>query len=251
MDEEHQIIVSRFWLHMIVRRRHLSPEVLRAQMAVTNLHSFLERVVVITASAYCTNIVDSPRRPPPQQVKSRLVGSVAVLGNVTRLTAVVTSLVQLVRGKGALLGDVAVLSARVALHGASLAVLGEVVGATALVAHGTLGTELTTGLSWGRGGRRSSWGRLVLRAVSGDVAKLGTVVALGTLSRVGAVALHVANVTAQVALLGGRGLWLGTSRRLVAGLATVVAQSLLLLTVVSDVAGLTALVTRSGEHGKV
>lgn len=161
------------------------------------------------------------------------------------LATVVTRLGHLVGGRVTVLGDVAVLAARVTLDGAGLTVLGKVVRATALVAHGALG-ELGRKLlvSW-----RNRGGTLVLWALSGDVAELGTVVTLGALGAVWAVTSDVTNVTAQVALLGVRGLWLRASRRLVAGLATVVAQSFFLLTVVGNVAGLTALVTGSWEHG--
>lgn len=161
------------------------------------------------------------------------------------LAAVVTGLGGLVGGQGALLGDVAGLAARVALHCARLAVLGKVVGATALVAGGALSrAELGSSGCWSQSRRAG----LVLRTLSGDVAKLGAVVALGALGRVRAVALDVADVAARVTLLGSSGLWLWAGRGLVAGLTTVVAQSLGLLTVVGDVAGFSALVTGSWEH---
>lgn len=186
-----------------------------------------------------------PILPSFKQSSTHLVDRNTVLGNVAGLATVVASLGHLVGGKSALLGDVATLTAGVALDSASLAVLGEVVWATALVAHSALGAAKLTASSW-------SWSRrctaLVLWALSRDVAKLRAVVALRALSAVWTVALDVADVSTQVALLGGGGLWLWTSGRLVAGLATVVAQSLSLLTVVGDVAGFTALVTGSWEH---
>lgn len=166
-----------------------------------------------------------------------------VLGNVAGLAAVVTGLGHLVGSKRALLGDVAALAARVALDRTRLAVLGKVVRTAALVTGGALGELAQLLVS-----RRSWSSTLVLRALSRDVAELRAVVALGALGAVWAVASDVANVTAQVALLGLGGLWLRARRRLVAGLATVVAQSLLLLAVVGDVAGLTTFVTRSWEH---
>lgn len=183
---------------------------------------------------------------PENKQQSGLGSSLAVLGNVAGLTTVVTGLGHLVGGRVTVLGNVAVLAAGVALDGTGLTVLGKVVGATALVAHGALG-ELGWELlvSW-----RSRSSTLVLWALSGDVAELRAVVALGALGAVWAVASDVANVSTQVALLGVRGLWLRARRRLVAGLATVVAQSFFLLTVVGNVAGLTALVTGSWEHGR-
>lgn len=158
------------------------------------------------------------------------------------LAALVTGLGELVGGHVAVLGDVASLTARVTLDRASLAVLGKVVWTTALVTGGTLARESAATSSWWSSRRVSLW------ALSGDVAKLGTSVTLGSLGSVRAVTLNVANVTARVTLLGGGGLWLRASTRLVTWLATVVAQSFLLLTVVGDVAGLTAFVTSSWEH---
>lgn len=195
----------------------------------------------------CTS---SPQHPPIFQTKHtaprRLSNRNTVLGDVAGLATVVTSLGGLVSGQVAVLGDVAALTARVALHSTGLAVLGKVVGATALVAGGTLGraAKLASSWSWRQSGRP----RLVLRTLSRDVAKLRAVVALGTLGAVWAVALDVTDITTRVTLLAGGRFWLGTSGGFVAGLATVVAQSLGLLAVVCDVAGLAALVTRSWEH---
>lgn len=186
-----------------------------------------------------------------------LVGNLTVLGDVASLTAIVTSLGELVGGLVTVLRDMTVLATGVTLHGTGLAVLGKVVRATTLVARGALGTE--TGLSGRRGtsrgtslsgssSRSSTGGGLVLWALSRDVAELGTVVTLGTLGTVRAVALNVTNVTTGVTLLRSSGLWLRTSRGLVARLTAVVAQSFGLLAVVSDVAGLAALVTGFREH---
>lgn len=147
---------------------------------------------------------------------STLVGGNTVLGNVAGLATVVTSLGGLVGSKVTFLRDVAALSARVALNSASLAVLGKVVWSSTLVAHGALSTAKLAGSSWGRGRSRVGGTRLVLWALSGDVAKLRAVVALGTLGAVWAVALNVANVSTQIALLRGGGLWFWTSRGLVA-----------------------------------
>lgn len=67
---------------------------------------------------------------------SLLLGAVA--GDVASLTALVASLASSVEraavGRGAVARDVSKLAAGVALHGLSLAVASEVVGATALVA---------------------------------------------------------------------------------------------------------------------
>lgn len=184
----------------------------------------------------------SPFKNTTKQLKTAcLSNGHTVLGNVSRLATRVARLGQLVGRCRAFLGNMAALAARVALHSVGLAVLGEVVGATALVARGALAVE--SGLSYWR------WNTLVLRTVARNVAKLEAVVALGALGTVGAVALHVAHVATGVALLRVGGLWLGAGTGLVAGLATVVAQTLGLLTVVGDVAGFTALVTGSGEHG--
>lgn len=164
-----------------------------------------------------------------------------MLGNVSRLATRVARLGHPVGRCRAVLGNMAALAARVALHSVGLTVFGEVIGATALVARGALAVE--SGLSCWR------WITLVLGTVARDVAKLKAVVALGALGTVGAFALHVAHVATGVALLRVSGLWLGAGTGLVAGLATVVAQTLGLLTVVGDVTGFTALVTGSGEHG--
>lgn len=180
------------------------------------------------------------------QKENCLVGNLAVLGNVASLTAVVARLGELVGSLVTVLGDVAALTARVTLHGVGLAVLGKVVRAATLVAQSGLTAGSGLSLSWLGGSGWSS--SLVFGALSGDVAKFGAVVTLGTLRAVGAVALHVTNVTAGVTLLSVSGFWLRAGRRLVAGLATVVAQSLGLLAVVSNVAGLAALVTGFREH---
>lgn len=156
------------------------------------------------------------------------------------LTTLVAGLGKLVSGQVAVLGNVASLTARVTLDRAGLAVLGKVVRTATLVTGGGL-TLVSARSSW-------SWSRLSLWALSGDVAKLGTSVTLGALSSVRAVTLNVTNVTARVTLLGSGGLWFRTSTGLVTRLAAVVAQSLLLLAVVGDVAGFTAFVTSSWEH---
>lgn len=160
------------------------------------------------------------------------------------LATLVARLGELVGSLVAVLGNVAGLAARVALDGASLAVLGKVVRAATLVTRGVLAVESAAGSSWRSRGR----GRVGLRALSGDVTKLRARVALGALGSVGAVALDVSNITTGVALLGSGGFWFWASTRLVAGLATVVAQSLGLLAVVGNVAGFSALVTGSWEH---
>lgn len=164
---------------------------------------------------------------------------------VTRLGAEVLP----ASSQAALLQDVAVLAAGVALDDARLAVTGKVVGAAALVAGGTArtGPGSSTG-GTGTLGTSGNGGTAVGGAVLQDVAELAAVVALQPLSLSGAVQLDVADVTTRVALLGGGLLGLGAVAGLVAGLAAVVAQSLLLGAVVGQVADLTTLVTRSREH---
>ena len=164
---------------------------------------------------------------------------------VTRLGAEVLP----ASSQAALLQDVAVLAAGIALDDARLAVTGKVVGPTALVAGGAAraGPRSSTG-GTGTLGTRGNGGTAVGGAVLQDVAELAAVVALQPLGLSGAVQLDVADVTTRVALLGGGLLGLGAVARLVAGLAAVVAQSLLLGAVVSQVADLTTLVTRSREH---
>lgn len=157
------------------------------------------------------------------------------------LATLVAGFGELVGGLVAVLGNVAGLAARVTLDGASLAVLGKVVRTATLVTGGTLTLESAASSSW-------SWSRLRLWAVSGNVAKLGTSVTLGALRSVRALTLDVTNVSTRVALLGSGGFWLRTSTRLVTWLAAVVAQSLLLLAVIGDVAGFSAFVTSSWEH---
>lgn len=178
---------------------------------------------------------------------SRLICCNAVLGNVACLAAVVTSLGGLgVQGgcTGALLRDVAALSARVTLDAVGLAVFGKVVGATALVTDGRLSCRWSLS-SWGCAGGAV----FVLWAFSADVPELRTIVALGSLSTVWAVSLNVADFATRVALLAHGGLWLGASSGLVTCLATVVAQSLSLLAVLGNVADFSAFVTGSLEHG--
>lgn len=178
------------------------------------------------------------------QLFIHLVHRNTVLRDVASLTTLVASLGKLVGGQVALLGDVASLTARVTLDRASLAILGKVVWTAALVTGGGF-TRESGGSSWWS---RRSRSRPSLRTLSGDVTKFRTSVTLGALRSVRAVALDVADITAGVALLRSSGLWLWASARLVAWLATVVAQSFLLLAVVSNVTGLTAFVTSSWKH---
>lgn len=162
----------------------------------------------------------------------------AVAGDVTSLAALVASLAGRVEGttigSGAIPGDVAELAACVALHGLSLAVAGEMVGATTLVACSSAGTgEASTaearaavatthnrtatahGRHTGDAGDARHTGNAVHtgngdtsggRTGARQVARLATVIATaaGTGARQaqgGAVSLHMAEALAVVALL--------------------------------------------------
>lgn len=128
------------------------------------------------------------------------------------------------------------MTALVALWTLGMAVLGEVVGATALVA-GDLLLSL-----------RSVLLLLLLRfwTVSGHVTQLLAVVALGHLWLL-TLALDVANLLTVVALLLGSLLRQRTVLGLVVWLLAVVAQTSLLVTVFGLVARKTALVAGSRE----
>lgn len=134
------------------------------------------------------------------------------------LTAAVTSLGNLISWNTTVLGDVATLTTRVTLDGASLAILGKVVWSTALVARRTLVVTAETWLSLRSSASRSGGGgsTLVLWTLTGNVAELGAVVTFGALGRVWTVTLDVANVSTRVALLRVGGFWFWASRRLVA-----------------------------------
>jgi hypothetical protein len=153
-------------------------------------------------------------------------------------------------GSGTVTRDVAELAAGVALHSLSLAVTGEVVGATALVAgSGALvaaeatteitletaaratgatasrtsrGTTSGTGVGTGTGSSRAG-------AVAGKVAGLAAIVAaaVGAVqTEGGTVSLDVTEALAVVALLGLGGTGKRAGARLVAGLLAVVAETL-------------------------
>jgi hypothetical protein len=167
----------------------------------------------------------------------------AVAGDVASLTALVASLASRVEratvGSSAVAGDVAELAAGVALHGLSLAITSEVVGAAALVAGGrarAAGESATaakaTVAAAGNGSTAThGTGADRVGAGAGQMAGLAAVVAstagTGAAQAQGrAVGLDVAKTLAVVALLG-----LGATRqraavRLMAGLLAVVAETL-------------------------
>lgn len=137
----------------------------------------------------------------------------AVAGDVAGLTAAVAGLAGGVQraavGSSAVAGDVAKLAAGVALHGLSLAITGEVVGATTLVASGrTASSEATAEASVSATGRAaSSTSHSWVGAVAGKVAGQTTAVAASagastTQAQSRAVSLDVSKTLAVVALLG-------------------------------------------------
>ena len=175
--------------------------------------------------------------------RSSLLG--AVTGDVASLAALVARLAGRVEGttirSGAIPGDVAELTAGVALHGLSLTVASEVVGATALVASSSTGTGKAT-TAEARAAVATAHNRAATahrghtrdaghashagdtghtgngdtrggRAGAGQVPGLATVVATtagtGTRQAQGrAISLHMAETLAVVALLG-----LGSARQ--------------------------------------
>jgi hypothetical protein len=180
-------------------------------------------------------------------------------------------------GSGTITRDVAELAAGVALHSLSLAVTGEVVGATALVAgSGALvaaeaTTEITletaaraTGATASRTSRGTTSGTGVgtgtgnsgAGAVAGKVAGLAAVVAaaVGAVqTEGGTVSLDVTEALAVVALLGLGGTGKRAGARLVAGLLAVVAETLSWsadLGIVANSATLVARATRQHHCGR-
>jgi hypothetical protein len=168
-------------------------------------------------------------------------------------------------GGGAVARNVAKLAAGIALHGLSLAVTGEVVGATALVAsrRARAASEAATTAKGARVATTAHGSATTHRAgvhgvgaSASKVAGLATVVAAAagasaTQTESGAVSLHVAESLAVVALLGLG----GTGKRAAVGLVTrllaVVAETLSRganLGVVADVAALVACSTGEGRH---
>lgn len=177
--------------------------------------------------------------------RSSLLG--AVTGDVTSLAALVACLAGRVEGTtigcGAIPGDVAELTAGVALHGLGLTVASEVVGATALVASSSTRTGKATTAEAGatvatahnraatahRGhtrdpghashagdtghtGHTGNGDTRGSRASAGQVSRLATVIATtaGTGTRQaqgGAISLHMAETLAVVALLGLGSAW--------------------------------------------
>jgi hypothetical protein len=173
-------------------------------------------------------------------------------------------------GRGAVTRDVAKLAAGVALHGLSLAVTGEVVGTTALVAgcgagvaaestaESTLETAASTGTatSGGTGRGSTSSGSSGVGAVAGKVTGLAAVVAAAVGTAVQAqgraVSLDVTETLAVVALLGLSGTGQRAGARLVAGLLAVVAETLsgrADLSIVTNSATLVACATRQHHSG--
>lgn len=161
-------------------------------------------------------------------------------------------------GRRAVTADVAELAAGVALHSLGLAVTGEVVGATALVALSSAvvldtsvaAAEATAGSTsattdWGN--RGSAWSWAVARNVAILAARVAAVVA-GTTAQAQsrAVSLNMAEALAVVALLALGGPGGRACVALVARLLAVVAQALSAgadLGVVTDVAALVACAT--------
>ena len=143
----------------------------------------------------------------------------AVAGDVAGLAAAVASLASSVEGtavrSSAVARDVTELAAGVALHGLSLAVTGEVVGATTLVAsrRTALTSEPTTEASVAATGSTSSTTHSWVGAVAGEMA--GQTAAVAAPAGAGAaqaqsraVSLDVSKTLAVVALLGCRkGQW--------------------------------------------
>lgn len=205
-----------------------------------------------------------------------LVGR-AVAGDVASLGTLVADLTGGAEGttvrSGAVTRDVAELAAGVALHGLSLAITGEVVGTTALVAGCGAGvaaestaestletTASTTGTaaSGGTGRGSTGSGSSGVGAVASKVARLAAVVAaaVGTTVQAqgGAVSLDVAETLAVVALLGLGGTGQRAGARLVAGLLAVVAETLsgrADLSIVANSATLVACATRQHHSGGI
>jgi hypothetical protein len=156
---------------------------------------------------------------------------------LTRLTTPVAGLARSVepvrtsRGGSAVTANVAEFATCVALHGLSLAITGEVVWPTALVASGRAGaslesstetTESAAGWWCSTSSTRSclhSWVRAVARQVTGQTARVAAAACSSSAqAKSWAVSLDVTEALAVVALLGlsGSGVW--ASVGLVAGL---------------------------------
>jgi len=183
---------------------------------------------------------------------------------VTGLAAAVAGLARGVQwaavGSSAVTGDVTELSAGVALHGLSLAIAGEVVGSTALVAHrgttaakaSTATGEATTWSTSTTSDGSGTWSRAVTREMSSLAARVALTAARATAqAQSRAIGLNMTETLAVVALLGVCGSWVWAVVALVSGLLAVVAQTLTAgadLGVVTDVAALVAGTARKGRH---
>lgn len=195
---------------------------------------------------------------------SSVLGLWAVAGYVSRLTALVASLASSAEWstvwRSAVAGDVTELAAGEALQSLSLAVSGEVVALTALVAGGWAWSTLESSAwsksslesaAWSESSTASSWwGGAVAGKMSLKAARVAASSGSGK-AESWAISLDVSNAGARVALLGLGGAWQGASVGLVSWLLAVVAETLsggALVGSVTDLATFVAGAAGEGGH---
>ena len=193
---------------------------------------------------------------------SPVLGLWAVAGDVSGLTALITGLAGSAERstvwRSAVAGDVAKLATGEALQGLSLAVSGEVVALTALVAGGWAWSTLESpawsksslkSTAWSESSTASSWwgsavaGKMSLKA-AGVAASSGS-----SEAKSWAISLDVSNAGARVALLGLGGTWQWTSVGLVSWLLAVIAETLSRGALVGGVTDLATFVAGAAGEG--
>lgn len=188
----------------------------------------------------------------------------AVAGDVSGLTALVAGLASSAEWstvwRSAVAGDVTELAAGEALQGLSLAVSGEVVALTALVAGGWAWSTLESpawsksslkSTAWSESSTASSWwGSAVAGKMSLKAASVAASSGSGE-AESWAICLDVSNAGARVTLLGLGGAWQWASVGLVSWLLAVVAETLsggALVGCVTDLATFVAGAAGEGGH---
>lgn len=195
---------------------------------------------------------------------SSVLGLWAVAGDVSGLTALVAGLASSAEWstvwRSAVAGDVTELATGEALQSLSLAVSGEVVALTALVAGGWAWSTLKSSAwsksslestAWSEGSTASSWwGSAVAGKMSLKAARVAASSGSGK-TECWAIGLNVSNAGARVALLGLGGTWQWASVGLVSWLLAVVAETLsggALVGSVTDLATFVAGAAGEGGH---
>lgn len=193
---------------------------------------------------------------------SSVLGLWAVAGDVSGLTALVAGLASSAEWstvwRSAVAGNVTELAAGEALQGLGLAVSGEVVALTALVAGGWAWSTLESpawskssleSTAWSESSTASSWwGSAVAGKMSLKAARVAASSGSGE-AESWAISLDVSNAGARVALLGLGGAWQWASIGLVSWLLAVVAETLSGGALVGGVADLTTFVAGAAGEG--